>query len=119
MSGRRLGRRAAKKRQRGSAGGTETKQKGAAEFRKAADEALARESKNIAESLAESCKKGHIQSMKFLYELAELSSELGESEGARRFRSLAEVLGAELPQEAEGAAGNDGPERAGEEASGD
>ena len=68
----------------------EAKEKrGALELREAADLILDRDGVDIAEALGKSCKGGHIQSIKFLYELAELAAQLGESEGASKFRSLA------------------------------
>jgi hypothetical protein len=68
----------------------EVKEKqGALELREAADLILERDGVDIAEALGKSCKGGHIQSIKFLYELAELAAQLGECEGASKFRSLA------------------------------
>jgi hypothetical protein len=71
------------------------KKRGALELREAADMILDRDSVDIAEALGESCKGGHIQSIKFLYDLAELAAQLGECEGASKFRSLALRLAAE------------------------
>lgn len=68
---------------------------GAAKLRQAASQALLKRSKNIVASLAESAEK-HLQSAKFIYELAALQEELGEdNEGARTTHCVASQLAAE------------------------
>ena len=62
---------------------------GAASFRKAADRVLQLDGKDIAEALATEAKKGHIQSAKFLYDLADENCKLGAVEMIRTARSLA------------------------------
>jgi len=62
---------------------------GAALLREAADMALADKSMDIALALAKSSSEGHIQSAKFLYELALLQENRGRSEQARNIRSIA------------------------------
>jgi hypothetical protein len=68
---------------------------GAARLRQAASEALLEQSENIVESLVEAA-KNHIQSAKFIYELAALQEGLGEgNEGTRKLHSLVSQLSAE------------------------
>ncbi len=62
---------------------------GAVSFRKAADRILQQNSELIAFALAEESKKGHIQSAKFLYDLADENCKLGAIEMIRTARSLA------------------------------
>ena len=66
-------------------------------MRKAADRIMEQDCWEIAEALSKSSMNGHIQSVKFLYELAEMSEKAGEGEGARKFRSMALEL-ANAPQ---------------------
>lgn len=64
--------------------------RGAAHMRDAADEIVCRDCKPIVEALSSKSKKGHIQSAKFLYGLAQTAEASGESEGgAEAFRSIA------------------------------
>ena len=70
---------------------------GAAEKGGTADMILERDCVDIAEPLSKSCLSGHIQSIKFLYELAELSEKLGADAGAKKFRSLASQWALEPP----------------------
>jgi len=62
---------------------------GAGSFREAADRILQENSELIARALAEESKKGHIQSAKFLYDLADENCKLGAVEMIRIARSLA------------------------------
>jgi hypothetical protein len=73
----------------------ETTPKGAIKLSEAANKALLDDSKDIAQALVKSCKEGHIQSIKFLYELSGLATELGHAEGAIKFRNLAAELAAQ------------------------
>lgn len=68
---------------------------GASEMRVAADIVLQEKSLEIANALAQSSMDGHIQSARFLYELAEENEKLGPAEGARKLRSLADEWAAE------------------------
>jgi hypothetical protein len=65
---------------------------GAAQMREAADLIVQQDCLEIAEALSKSSKNGHIQSAKFLYELAQEKERAGEGDGARKFRSMAEEL---------------------------
>jgi len=78
-----------RKKQAGTRTVAKGKTPGAQELRKAASKALARNSELIANSLSSSSVEGNLQSTKLLYELAELSEERGESQGARKFLSMA------------------------------
>lgn len=62
---------------------------GAASFRRAVDRILQENSEPIAIALAEASKKGHIQSAKFLYDVADENCKLGAAEMMRTARSLA------------------------------
>jgi hypothetical protein len=62
---------------------------GAGSFREAADRILQTNSELIVLALAEESKKGHIQSAKFLYDLADENCKLGAVEMIRTARSLA------------------------------
>jgi hypothetical protein len=62
---------------------------GAENFRAEADRVLQSEGKDIAQALAAEAKKGHIQSAKFLYDLADENCKLGAVEMIRTARSLA------------------------------
>jgi len=62
---------------------------GARSFRAEADRVLQIDGKDIAEALATEAKKGHIQSAKFLYDLADENCKLGAIEMIRTARSLA------------------------------
>jgi hypothetical protein len=62
---------------------------GAESFRSEADRVLQSDGKKIAEALATEAKKGHIQSAKFLYDLADENCKLGAMEMIRTARSLA------------------------------
>jgi hypothetical protein len=62
---------------------------GAKNLRAEADRVLQLDGKSIAEALAEESKKGHIQSAKFLYDLADENCKLGAVEMIRTARSLA------------------------------
>jgi hypothetical protein len=62
---------------------------GAESFREAADRILKQNSELIAFALAEESKKGHIQSAKFLCDLADKNCKLGAVEMIRTARSLA------------------------------
>lgn len=68
---------------------------GASEMRVAADIMLREKSLEIADALAKSSMDGHIQSARFLYELAEEHEKLGPAEGAPKLRSLASDWAAE------------------------
>lgn len=74
---------------------------GATVLRKAACKMLHDHGLEIAEALRKSSTQGHIQSAKFLYELAKLQEELGKTESARQIRSLASELAAEPEWDAE------------------
>ena len=78
-----------RKKQAGTRTVTKRKSPGAEELRKAAGKALAKNSKLIVNNLSSSSVDGNLQSTKLLYELAELSEERGESQGARKFLSMA------------------------------
>jgi|KBSMisStaDraftv2_1062788.scaffolds.fasta_scaffold240765_3 hypothetical protein len=78
-----------RKKQAGTRTVTKRKSPGAEELRKAAGKALAKNSKLIVNNLSSSSVDGNLQSTKLLYELAELSEERGEGQGARKFRSMA------------------------------
>jgi hypothetical protein len=67
----------------------QTSNRGAAKLRDAACKELATNGVKIARALRKSSTAGHIQSAKFLYELARLNEELGRTEQARKIRSLA------------------------------
>lgn len=69
--------------------------RGAAELRAAADMFLDAKCIEIAESLAESSLKGHIQSTKFLFALADGHQELDAEEVSGQLRSLATEWAAE------------------------
>lgn len=58
-------------------------------MREAADEIVSRDCKPIVEALSSNGKKGQMLSAKFLYSLAQSAEASGESEGARKFRSIA------------------------------
>jgi hypothetical protein len=62
---------------------------GAATFRRAVDRILQENSEPIAIALAEASKMGHIQSAKFLYDVADENCKLGAAEMIRTARSLA------------------------------
>jgi len=62
---------------------------GAKRFRAEADRVLQSDGKDIAEALATEAKKGHIQSAKFLYDLADENCKLGALEMILTARSLA------------------------------
>jgi hypothetical protein len=62
---------------------------GAESFRKEANLVLQLEGKEIAKALAAEAKKGHIQSARFLYDLADENCKLGAVEMIRTARSLA------------------------------
>lgn len=63
---------------------------GAAMMREAADEVLREDCKAIARALAKSSMKGHIQSSKFLYDLADEKRKIATVETERPFHSLVE-----------------------------
>ncbi len=65
---------------------------GAAMMREAADEVLREECKKIARALAKSSTEGHIQSSKFLYDLADENQKIAPVETAQPFHSLADEL---------------------------
>ncbi len=69
--------------------------RGANEMRVAADIILQLKSLEIADALAQSSLDGHIQSARFLYELAGELEKLAPVEGAHRLRSLASEWAAE------------------------
>lgn len=69
--------------------------RGAGEMRCAADIVLREKSLEIADALAKSSLDGHIQSAKFLYELAGEHERLSPAEGAHKLRSLASEWAAE------------------------
>jgi hypothetical protein len=62
---------------------------GAESFRAEADLILQTNGKSIVTALAVEAQKGHIQSAKFLYDLADENCKLGAVEMVRRARSLA------------------------------
>lgn len=62
---------------------------GAENLRAEADRVLQSEGKGIAQALAAEAKKGHIQSARFLYDLADENCKLGAVEMIRTARSLA------------------------------
>lgn len=64
-------------------------------MRLAADMILRNECLDIAQSLAKSSKDGHIQSAKFLFDLADEHQKLGTAEITRRLHNLAIDLAAE------------------------
>lgn len=61
---------------------------GAAMMREAADEELKRECKNIVRAIAESSIKGHIQSSKFLYALADKNQKTAAAPTEQLFQDL-------------------------------
>lgn len=63
--------------------------RGAAELREAVDIVLEQDSMEIAEALSKCSKSGKIQSIQFMYALAREKEKAGESESARKFRSIA------------------------------
>jgi len=62
---------------------------GAAKMREAADKIVSRDCKPIIEALSTNGKNGQMLSAKFLYHLAHTAEEAGETENARKFRSMA------------------------------
>lgn len=72
-----------------------SKSPGAEELRRAANKALATNCEAISKRLTSNSAQGNVQSVKFLYELAQLSEDRGEGEGARKFRSMASKWAAE------------------------
>jgi len=86
---------ARKRRGAGTRAITRRQSPGAEELRRAASKALVKNSKAITDRLSNSSAQGNVQSVKFLYELAQLSEDRGEDEGARRFRSMASKWAAE------------------------
>ncbi len=95
----------------------ESKHSGAEDLRVAADMVLEESSVEIARALARSSLEGHLQSVKFLYDLAEYHQKLGKGEIARQIRSLAGEWAAEpewlaemSEQNAETAGGSREPE---------
>ena len=99
-----------------SLAGTSTPE-GAQKLQRAASKALEDDCETIAKALAKSCKEGHIQSIKFVYELASLAEELGQGDGAVKLRNLAKELadqpqwtGEWIEEDAETEADNLGPE---------
>ncbi len=95
----------------------ESKYSGAEDLRVAADMVLEESSVEIARALARSSLEGHLQSVKFLYDLAEYHQKLGKGEIARQIRSLAGEWAAEpewlaemSEQDAETAGGSREPE---------
>ena len=90
---------------------------GAEDLRLAANLVLEESSIEIARALVRSSMDGHIQSVKFLYDLAEYHQKLGAGEIARQIRSLASEWAAEpewlaeiSEQDAETAGGSREPE---------
>lgn len=75
---------------------TNTENGGAAMMRQAADLVLRDKCMDIAFALADSSIDGHIQSTKFLYDLADEKQKLGSIEIAERFHSVALDLTNEL-----------------------
>jgi hypothetical protein len=66
------------------------RKRGAAKMREAADEILNRDCKPIVEALSSNGKKGQMQSVKLLYDLAQTAEVSTEGEGgASKFRSIA------------------------------
>jgi hypothetical protein len=63
--------------------------RGASELREAVDIFLEQDSMEIAEALSKCSKSGKIQSIQFMYALAKEKEKAGESESARKFRSIA------------------------------
>ncbi|MDE3187682.1 MAG: hypothetical protein KGM96_09195 [Acidobacteriota bacterium] len=93
------------------------KYSGAADLRVAADMVLEESSIEIARALARSSLEGHLQSIKFLYDLAEYHEKRGAAELSRTIRSLAGEWAAEpewlaemSEQDAETAGGSREPE---------
>lgn len=74
---------------------TDPANQGAAMMRQAADEVLKDKCMDIAFALANSSMEGHIQSSKFLYDLAVGNQKLGPVEVARQLDSLATRLESE------------------------
>ena len=68
---------------------------GAQDLRLAANLVLEESSLEIARALTRSSMEGHIQSARFLYQLAELHEKQGAVESARSIRSLASEWAAE------------------------
>lgn len=94
-----------------------TNRKGAAEMRLAADMVLEESSIEIARALARSSIEGHIQSARFLYNLAEDREKLNSAEITQTIRSLAsdwatepEWLAEMSEEDAETAGGSHEPE---------
>jgi hypothetical protein len=90
---------------------------GAAMLRQAVDMVLQDKSMDIALALAKSSVEGHIQSTKFMYDLADEQAKLGTMEIAAKLRSLASEwateplwLGESSEEVAETAGGSHEPE---------
>ena len=58
-------------------------------MREAADKIVGRDCKPIIDALSTNGKNGNILSAKFLYDLAHTAEESGETDNARKFRSMA------------------------------
>src|ERR1700751_4494718 len=69
---------------------------GAAMLRQAVDRVLKEKCKKIAEALVRRSEQGHLQSIKFMYDLADEETKLGTAEIVKRLRSLANEWGVEL-----------------------
>jgi len=67
----------------------ELERSGAENLRAEAGRVLQSEGRDIAQALAAKAKKGHIQSARFLYDLADENCKLGAAEMIRTVRSLA------------------------------
>jgi hypothetical protein len=74
----------------------ETK-RGSVKLREAANRVMGRDSKKLAEALAENGKKGQLQSIKFMYEISDDGAEDDEMTGAQKVQSMALRL-ASAPQ---------------------
>ena len=75
-----------------SANATKPKPKrkaGAAKMREVADKVVGRDCKPIIDALSKNGKNGKILSAKFIYELARTAEASGETQNARKFRSMA------------------------------
>jgi hypothetical protein len=71
--------------------------RGSVKLREAANRVMGRDSKKLAEALAENGKKGQLQSIKFMYEISDDGAEDDEMTGAQKVQSMALKL-ANAPQ---------------------
>jgi hypothetical protein len=71
--------------------------RGSVKLREAANKVMGRDSKKLAEALAENGKKGQLPSIKFMYELSDEGAESDEMSGAQKVQSMVLKL-ASAPQ---------------------